>query len=521
MNKLVLAFFIMGLVPGMIADGIDGNVYNIKQDQVSSAFYPGTDTSRTNPYLKIKKIELEILTPSSGIQLYKGGLLFLSQSKMEERMLSNHISFGDMKLFYASLKDSVLGDPIPIKTNTQLIVPADGISYSSKMSRFFYSKLSERDGKVKIFMAETDRSGNDLDWEITNRLLGFCTDYNYTHPTISHEGDFMIFSSDIPGGVGGLDLYLTRYVNNYWTDPINLGKEINSEGSEFYACLDGDNNLFFSSDGLDGLGGYDIFFCSFNGTDWDDPVNLSDQINTDNDEVAFKIDREGKNIGFYTMIEKTGLGKKKIKRTLYSIALDDKYRYTGAFMLSDVLRDYAMGSTPIAGYKDDEEIKVTIKQAEDSITDSLKAEQLIAEKLAEERRVSDSLKAEELEAERLAAEKLEAERIADEKRMADSLRLEELRQEKAEAAKNKVIYRVQILSSTKKGGTYNIVIDGTKYDTWEYYYKGAWRITVGEFELLSDAREMQNKCRASGYDQAFVAAFINNERSLDINLFRR
>lgn len=510
MKHIVISILIAAIFPCMVFQPAAKGA-NMEPYQPGDNFHPGSDTSRNNPYLKIRKFELDILSPSSGVQFYNNAILFLSLSKMEERMISNHVSFGNHELFYASLNDTIPGDQNSFKINTHLIIPADGITFTSNMSRFYYSKLSDRDNKVKIYMAESYGSGSELVWETENVPLGFCSDNNYTHPTISHEGNLMIFSSDMQGGIGGLDLYISRYENNNWTNPVNMGKKINSEGSELYACLDRNNNLYFSSDELPGLGGYDIFFCNFNGTDWDEPINLYDQINTENDEVAFKINPEGKNIGFYTMIERSGIAKNKLKRTLYRIDPDAQYMNAKTFILSDILMDFASGS-PIATTKPDEiKTKTDITQEESRIADSLRAEELIAEKLAQERRIADSLRAVEIENQRLA----------EEMRIADSLRLEELKQEEAEAAKNKVTYRVQILSSTKAGGKYDIIINGTKYNSWEYYYKGAWRITVGEFEKLSDAKELQTKCRNSGYEQAFVVAFVNNKRSLDMSLFRK
>ena len=515
MNKVLLAILTTAVFPGMIFLGKIRTIDHIKIIPYEQYLHPDTDTGGTNPNLQIRKFELDILTPSSGIQFYKDGILFLSLTKTEGKMISNHISFGDRDLYYSSIVDSAPGNVIPFNISNQLLIPADGITFTGDFSRFYYSKFSERDKKVKIYTGQSYKAGNDPGWILDNNILGFCKNHNYTHPTISREGDLMIFSSDMPGGSGGLDLYLTRYENGDWTIPVNLGKEINSPGAELYACLDGDNNLYYSSDGLDGLGGYDIFLSSFNGDSWDKPINLNSQVNTINDDVAFKINREGRNIGFYTMIEKTGIGQKQIKRTLYSILPVEQYMDTRAFILSDLLMDFATGSQLIAKYEEDAEIKDEIMPDEERIADSLRAEKLVADRLAEEKRIADSLKAEEIKAERLAYEKMEAARIA------DSLQLEALKQEEAEALKDRVIYRIQLLSSTKEAGTYNIIINGTKYDTWEYFYKGAWRITIGEFEDLSDAREMQSKCRNSGYDQAFVVAFVNNERSLDMSLFRK
>jgi hypothetical protein len=78
----------------------------------------------------------------------------------------------------------------------------------------------------------------------------------------------------------------------------------------------------------------------------------------------------------------------------------------------------------------------------------------------------------------------------------------------------------QIISNFKPKGTYMITIGNNSFKTFEYLSGGAYRTCVGEFNILSSAKELQNSLRKSGYPQAFVVAFINNVRSNDPLLFR-
>ncbi len=521
MKQAIRVSFILIIFQAVILRGIDVNGHSMDPHLLISTFIQKTDTISTNPYLKIRKFDIELITPSSGIQFFKDGILFLSLSKRNTKMISKHISFGDRELYYAALDDSVAVNPVPLKTDSELLIPAEGTTFTGDMSVAYFSKLSVSDNRVKIYRAEPGAGGDPQSWHISGTPLAFCYDYNnYTHPTVSSDGKLMIFSSDMPGGSGEMDLYISRFENNIWTKPENMGRKINSKGSELYACFDNANNLYFSSDGLPGLGGYDIFFSNFNGTGWDDPVNLYDQVNTVNDEVAFKINREGANYGFYTMIERSGIAKKKLTRHLYKLELNDEYKNDKSLLLSEVLKDYAVDPPILALYKEKEETsgrpdaeKPAAARAEEKqrIADSLLAVQKETERLANEQRIADSL----------LAVQIEAERLAEEKRVADSLRMEEIKQKEAEAARNAVIYRVQILASTIKGVEYNIRVKGTAHDTYEYYYQGAWRITVGEFTRLSDAVEFRRACREAGYEQAFVVAFKGGVRSLDPDLFRR
>jgi hypothetical protein len=568
MKKLITIILILIIYPGILSEGMPAKKYlnpeTCSYDIIS--LYP--DTGSANPFLNIRKFELDILTPSSGIQLYGNGILYLSLSKRDRRMITEHISFGDTELVFAPINDSVPGEPVIFNLSKQITVPAEGITITDDHSGFYYSKLSERDGKVKIYRAEYNiESGLEL-WEINDEIVGFCKDnYNYTHPTVSREGNIMIFSSDMPGSSGGLDLYISRYENNAWTEPENMGNKFNSTGAELYAYLDRNNNLYFSSDGLPGLGGFDIFFSGFNGYGWDDPVNLYDQINTPDDEVAFKTNREGSNLGFYTMIKKSGLLNKKMKRELYKVELSNRYN-NDSYLLADVLSNYALESPLLAMHKSEKKLEEERFTETQWIADSLRMEEMRAERLAteqreterlaeeqrkaEEKRIADSLRAEQTRAERRAAERLEAERLAEEQRKAEDLRKteeqrvadsireaqlradliaeEERRQAEARQAEQvkkeqqsteEVIYKIQFLSSMRSVNPRTIVLDGVSYRTSEYFYKGAWRITLGEFNDLDQAVRVRRLLNEEGYDEAFVTVFVNGERSLDMKYLQR
>ena len=86
---------------------------------------------------------------------------------------------------------------------------------------------------------------------------------------------------------------------------------------------------------------------------------------------------------------------------------------------------------------------------------------------------------------------------------------------------DQVIFRIQFLSRSNPNSMSEVTIDGRRYLTYEYYYKGAYRITAGEFTILNEALAFRTRCKAAGYNQAFVAAFRNNERELDPSVFKR
>lgn len=85
-------------------------------------------------------------------------------------------------------------------------------------------------------------------------------EYSTGHPAISRDGSILIFASDMPGGIGGSDLYYSvRVGNGRWGRPVNLGNKVNTAGNELFPYFTPEDKLLFSSTGHPGLGGLDIF----------------------------------------------------------------------------------------------------------------------------------------------------------------------------------------------------------------------------------------------------------------------
>lgn len=115
------------------------------------------------------------------------------------------------------------------------------------------------------------------------------------HPSISSDGKRFFFSSNRPGGKGGLDIWMcTVDESGMMSEPKNVGAPVNTAGDEetpFYHVLSG--QLYFSSNGLVGLGGLDIFKAEFNADEnlFGIPVNIGAPINSSNDDAYFIMEK--------------------------------------------------------------------------------------------------------------------------------------------------------------------------------------------------------------------------------------
>lgn len=126
------------------------------------------------------------------------------------------------------------------------------------------------------------------EWSQSVRINLGDTIYNYLYPAISSDGLTLYFSSDMPGGEGDYDLWkATRpSLADDFGKPVNMGPIVNTPGREAFPVLRGDSVLYFSSNGLPGIGGYDLFRTKIGKRVCSKPENLGVPINSSYDEMT-------------------------------------------------------------------------------------------------------------------------------------------------------------------------------------------------------------------------------------------
>ncbi len=107
-------------------------------------------------------------------------------------------------------------------------------------------------------------------------------DFNVGAQNISQDGEWLVFTGcNFPQGNGSCDLYISYLTKNGWSEPQNLGWDVNTEFWESTPSLSPDKrDLYFSSDRPGGYGGRDIWVAHRNGNGWSKPENLGPEINT-------------------------------------------------------------------------------------------------------------------------------------------------------------------------------------------------------------------------------------------------
>ena len=170
------------------------------------------------------------------------------------------------------------------------------VTFSRKADTIYYSRNMRVDGKLSELTSVRNKLGifyAVFDGKIWTKVREFRINsewYNVTTPWLSPDGKKLFFASDKPGGFGGSDIYCSQWKNDYWEEPVNLGPVINTKGNESYPSVNAAGEFFFSSDGHQGLGGKDIFFSRYSDSAWITPVALDAPVNSPFDDFGIITD---------------------------------------------------------------------------------------------------------------------------------------------------------------------------------------------------------------------------------------
>ncbi len=498
------------------------------------------DSVRVEELLVKDTLDLKIHGPGNDVNFYMNGMVFLSNTKYHQKMIPDHITFGVVKAYFVPLEYIALESSRPLFINDDFPYSPGGMSFTRDYRKVYFSKTVEISGRrkaEKIFeMSIVNGEGSN------HNQLSFTGDPSrYLHPAISLDDSYMIFSSNRTSSIGGLDLFISRKTAAGWSSPTNMGSSINTSGDEWYPYLDPNNNLFFSSSGHMGYGGFDVYVCFFDGSGWGEPQNMTDYINSLDDELGFSIHPNKKTALFSKMINGDSKGDvmqmSLNNKAMLLSGIEDPQNQDISGLLQDMLKSgYTSGAfaapTDVLEQAGFELALPLLTENEDSQVLEPAAEQepeTGSEPVLVE--TNSILVIQQSEPEPEPKPERESIQIVTEPEpepvieavVTEPLAVEPDPEPEPEAIldPNRVVFRVQIISSSGPNSNPSVTISGTRYSTLEYFYKGAYRVTVGEFELVQDASNFRTRCRNAGYSQAFVAAFRGNERETDPSVFRK
>ena len=253
---------------------------------------------------------------------YKNGLVFTSTRTTDAKLTKRKDLWTNdnfMDLYRADVDADNLTSGVSNLFREVNIKYHDGAAtFTKDQNTMYFSRSNYKNGKrkkdnkgitrLKIYQSKS--TGGD--WGEASELLFNDDDYDTCHPTLDASGNVLYFTSDRPGGFGGMDIYRSRKMGNSWSTPENLGPEINTEGNEIFPFLHQDGTLYFASNGLPGIGGLDVFqstaiVSNNENASWTTPVNLGKPINTSKDDFSLIVDISGTR-GYFTSNRAGGKG---------------------------------------------------------------------------------------------------------------------------------------------------------------------------------------------------------------------
>ena len=166
-----------------------------------------------------------------------------------------------------------------------------------------------------------------------------------SQPSLSSNGLDLYFTSTRDGGYGGSDVWVSRFENGRFGEPVNLGPSINTAGNEESPFIHPDNQtLYFSSNGWPGFGEFDFFLSRRDAVgNWQKPENLGYPINSSETEKGLLVNRKGNTAYFSSNERSEGLGGVDI----YQFEMPEKAKPQVLSYLKGIVTD-AAGGKPLA-----------------------------------------------------------------------------------------------------------------------------------------------------------------------------
>jgi tetratricopeptide (TPR) repeat protein len=256
---------------------------------------------------------------------YRDGIVFLSNRK--EVTLIEKVDQANSPLFkayFAARPDSSADGLMGYKTsffskavNSKLQVGPVAFFDNGRKLVFASYETGPVSGRTKrtlqLFFAAVQEGG----WEITGSFPFNDGRYSITDPSITNDGTVLYFSSDMPGGKGGKDLYRSEFLEGKWMPPVNLGDVVNTRYDECFPFINKNTTLYFASNGHAGMGALDIFKIEQHQGKWLEILNVGYPVNSRADDFALVVDSTGVHGYFSSNRKATGLDD-----NLYEVNID-------------------------------------------------------------------------------------------------------------------------------------------------------------------------------------------------------
>jgi outer membrane protein OmpA-like peptidoglycan-associated protein len=194
------------------------------------------------------------------------------------------------------LGNGLYGAPQPIEGNVNSKYNEGHTCFNAAGTRMYYTANLDRSLTNKFESVDEFKLGvftADLingKWVKSGEFIHNSKNgkYSVAHPCISPNDSVLYFSSNMPGGYGGSDIYRCIWKDSVWSQPQNLGNKVNGKGNEFYPFINEAGVLFLSTDGRNDSEGMDIYYSTTADGFFQKPLRLNNSINSEFDDFAYQ-----------------------------------------------------------------------------------------------------------------------------------------------------------------------------------------------------------------------------------------
>jgi len=223
---------------------------------------------KVNQRIKLKNVkELNGGRLDFSPSYYQKGIVFVSNRPEgnDPEYVDKWFNTEFMNLYFADKEGDTFTEPVAFEGEINTRFHEGPVTFTRNGQRMYFTRNNFYKGKkgkdkkdiIRLKIYSADLTGNV--WGNIKELPFNSEEYSVCHPTLSPDGSRLYFSSEAPGGYGGLDIYVSENKAGIWSAPKNLGENVNSAGNELFPFIHDDGTLYFSSNGHAGLGGLDIF----------------------------------------------------------------------------------------------------------------------------------------------------------------------------------------------------------------------------------------------------------------------
>lgn len=222
--------------------------------------------------------------------------------------------------------------PVSISKNINTRLNEGTCTISADGRKIIFTSCTGRDGVGSCDLYESKKIGND--WTEPKNLGRNVNSAEWeSQPSLSADGRTLYFVSDRRTGLGNRDIWISSLNDDgLWTKAINAGKQINSQYDEISPFIHVNNQtLYFASNGLPGFGGYDIFFTARDSIAWTAPKNIGAPLNDHEDQFSLFITADGKK-GYYSHEETLPSGFSRSKIYEIEIPVENQMKFRSNYV---------------------------------------------------------------------------------------------------------------------------------------------------------------------------------------------